>query len=609
MKHGSFTPLTGSILLAGVLGCAAINVMADDESLFHQQQNVPEEWRFFSDEWQDESRLEGASLIKEQFLRDAISVSSDDIPYFQGSSEIDNIMPADYVPWWDVELKKQLNPNSTPVLEGIDGLLLRAIAHSSQIKVFSDLPLIRQTAELEARGNFDPHAYFDYKWTDLDEPVGSTLKTGGPDRFLEDEWLFRAGLKKKFVTGTELDFSQRWGVLDNNSEFLDPKDQANTRMSITITQPLLNGIGVEYNRSLIDVARIDGSVAMDEFRRQVESHLLEVIRGYWGIYLERANLLQKRELLSQTAQLSRRLASRSGFDASEGQVRRVRSELLSRYSETIRASTAIRNAESRVLSLLNDPMLAQTEQFEMIPTHSPTFRAPNLSTEMAMRLAMENRPEIDQVFKQIRAAAIRANMTENELRPVLNLFVQYYEDGIAADADTGEAYDSQSDGDGSWVAGLVFDYPLGNREAKARNIRRQIEVRQLTEQLRTTLDTITLELQLSTREARTAFREMNAKFSAMQSMQAEVNMLTERESIELADGARGVVYLELLFDAQNRLIDAQHDFMLSQVDYNIALANLDRATGMTLQTYNIRPELDEQDDLPLYRLVRDTAAN
>lgn len=585
---------------------ASLPLAADEMSLFHDAVNGASVSKFVDGDWHDDQSLQPAVSMKREFVDQAQVFSDDDTPYLPQFGDIDQLIPSDFQPWWDERLKKQLNPGSVPLMENLEGLVLRTIANSSQVRVFSDLPVIRQTAELEAQGEFDPHVYLDYKWTDLDEPVGSTLKTGGPDRFLEDEWLFRAGIKKRFVTGTEIDLSQRWGVLDNNTEFLVPKDQANTRLSVTFTQPLLNGFGIEYNRSTMEVARIDGSVSMDEFRRQVESHLLEVIRSYWGIYLERASLLQKRHLVQQTAQLSQRIASRVGFDASEGQLRRVRSELLSRYSDSIRAATAIRNAESRLYSLVNDRALMPTSSFELIPMMSPTLRAPHMSTEMALTLAIENRPEIDQAFKQVRAASIREQMSRNELRPVLNLLVQYYEDGIAADADTGEAFDSQSDGDGSWVVGVVFDYPLGNREARARHIRRGVEVRQLLDQLRTTLETVSLELQLSTREVKTAFREMNAKYSAMQSMQAEVNMLEERESLELSSGERGIVYLELLFDAQNRLIDAQHEFMLSQVEYNVALANLDRATGMTLQTYDLAPRLESVDDLPKYRLVRGT---
>lgn len=606
MVSGSIGRTARSALAMVLIGTSTVATQASDgsPSLFHDHQNTPEKWRFFSEEWHDQQHLESATSVKQAFMEQARAVGADDIPYFTEFAGQGMLMPEDFSPWWDDALKQPMNPASTPLREDIEDMMLRAISHSSQIRVFSDVPLIRQTAELEALGRFDPHVYFDYKWTDLDEPVGSTLKTGGPERFLEDEWLFRAGIKKKFISGTELDFSQRWGVIDNNSEFLEPKDQANTRMAISVTQPLLNGFGVRYNRSLIDVARIDGNVAMDEFRRQVESHLLEVTRAYWGLYLQRASHLQKRELLGQTAELSRRLSSRTGFDASEAQLRRVRSELLNRYSDSIRAATGIRNAESRMLALVNDPEMRLDGAFELIPTQSPTHRAGHLSTEMAMTLAMENRPEIDQVFKQLRAATVRADMTRNELRPILNLFVQYYRDGLAGDSDTGQSFDNQDIGDGSWVLGLVFDYPIGNREARARALRREIEVRQLTEQLKTTLDTVSLELQLSTREVKTAYREMNARYAAMQSMQAEVNMLAERESVELADGVRGSVYLERLFDAQNRWLDAQHEFLLSQVDYNISLANLDRATGMTLQTYDIGPRLEERDGLPLYRLVR-----
>jgi len=560
-------------------------------------------FQYDTQSWIGDDDLRGAERLVERYRSQAQSVGEDNPPYWTETVRDPDTIPADFRPWWQHNVVKPLSATSNPIYENPESLVLRAVANSAQIRVFSDIPIVRETAELEAKGRFDPRVYLEGKLTDLNEPVGSTLKTGGPDRFLEDEWLLKAGIKKKFLTGTDVDVSQRWGVLDNNSEFLEPKDQANTRLAFTITQPLLNGFGVKYNRTQIDIARIDGRVALSEFKRQVESHLLEVIRAYWGVYLERAALLQRRALLDNTGVLVTEMEGRGTFDTALNQQNRVRAKLAARRSDLVRAETAVRNAEARVLSLVNDNTLVFGDQFELIPDLAPVTTPKSVSTEMAMTLALENRPEIDQAIKQLKAAALRSQMTRRELMPVLNLVFQYYRDGLEGDDDVSGAYSNQFDvGDGSYVLGLVFEYPLFNREARARHRRRQVEVRQLQEQLRTTLETVSLELQVSTREVKTAYREMLAKYLAMKSAQVENETLEQRQGVDLASQS-GAVYIELLLDAQDRLSEAEYEFLQSQVTYNVALVNSDRATGTLLQMYDIEPRrIDHEDGLPAYRL-------
>jgi hypothetical protein len=62
--------------------------------------------------------------------------------------------PNEPVVWWNAAVQGQLrNERKTPVT--VEGLVLIALDHSSQIRVFSDLPLIRETSIVEADAAFD----------------------------------------------------------------------------------------------------------------------------------------------------------------------------------------------------------------------------------------------------------------------------------------------------------------------------------------------------------------------------------------------------------------------------------------------------------------------
>ena len=89
-------------------------------------------------------------------------------------------------------------------------------------------------------------------------------------------------------------------------------------------------LGVSYNRSIMRIARIDSDVAMHEFIRQSESHLLEVTRTYWALYAARVTYLQKARLVDETARVSDELKARQKVDARQSQLFRAESALASR---------------------------------------------------------------------------------------------------------------------------------------------------------------------------------------------------------------------------------------------------------------------------------------
>ena len=93
--------------------------------------------------------------------------------------------------------------------------------------------------------------------------------------------------------------------------------------------------------------------AYDELSRQLQAHLLEVTRGYWALYLERVSLAQKVKLYLQTEKITEHLERRQQIDAQRSQLASAQAALESRRSDLIRARTAIKNAETRLRTLLN----------------------------------------------------------------------------------------------------------------------------------------------------------------------------------------------------------------------------------------------------------------
>jgi len=514
-------------------------------------------------------------------------------------------LPDGFKPWWGDLVVGQIHPESTPQPFNLASLVIRALRHSTQMKVFSELPLIRKTMVEEAEGKFDIHAFVEAKYAETNEPVGSTLRTGDEDRFKEHAWQAEVGLRRKIVTGGEVEISQELGGKDNNSRFFQPHDQGNSRFMLTIRHRLLNGFGYAYNQSQIEIARVDYNVSMDEFTRQIASHILEIERAYWGLYLERVNLLQKKKLYSEAEKVVEELQARRGIDVLANQLQQAKAVRASRYAASIRSEQSVRNAEGKILALVNDPSLIMDQNFELSTTQSLGHLKMVAKVNDAAQNALQNRPEITQSFKQLKAGMVRAAMADNEVLPALDLVFETTLKGLSDDYDVFASTGNQfTQGRPSWTLGLRLDWPLGNRIAKARQRRRQLEVRQLVQQLRTTIETILLEVQVSVREINTSYREMLSQYQAMIAMQANLDTLNARRQAALGRVGRSQ-YLEQLLDSQEDLATAEHRFLESQVAYNISQGNLERAQGILLAAKKIGYEEGTDDDtgLPVMNLV------
>ena len=196
--------------------------------------------------------------------------------------------------WWESLVSRPVRDTDPNLTLSLEEALIRALQYGKQVKVFSELPLIRETAIIEADAAFDWNKFIDARWDDTNEPIGNSLTAGPGVRFFDDHNLSgRGGLRRRTRSGAQVEVSQQFGFQDTNSTFFIPNPQGTARLALSFTQPLMRGRGKQYNTSLVLLAQIDKCVADLEFNRQLQAHLLEVARAYWALYLERAVLYQK----------------------------------------------------------------------------------------------------------------------------------------------------------------------------------------------------------------------------------------------------------------------------------------------------------------------------
>lgn len=492
-------------------------------------------------------------------------------------------------PWWDQHVTQSQRRAAQPLPTDIHSLMYLALKYSNEIRIAAEDPIIRETAIAEADSNFDWVRYLDASWNDTNEPISNSLTTGDQSQFFDEQTVqAQAGLRRNTRTGGRLDVSQRYGFQDNNSTFFIPSDQATGQLTVSYSHPLMRGRGAAYNNSLVVLSQLDAGVAQDEFLASLQDHLLEVTRSYWALYQERSALAQQTSLFLKTQDIVKLLRARQAIDAQKTQFITASSALESRRSDLIRARTAVVNAETRLRGLINAPELNVAQFAEIVPVEQPVqdYFGSDLQTEL--ETAMQNRPEVHAAIKQVRSASVRLGVAQNEMLPLLNLVTQGYLSGLRGDNDFGGALRDQfSTGQPSYSVGIQYEMPIGNRLSRSRLARRRVEMRQLQRRYALALTAIQTEVDIAVREMNTSWQEIQAKGRALAAAEAETKTIEARWS-KMADGSgSSSLNLESLLRAQERVTDAERDYVTSLLTYNLSIINLKKATGTLLQSENV----------------------
>ncbi|CAN5430816.1 hypothetical protein BH18ACI2_BH18ACI2_27800 [soil metagenome] len=130
------------------------------------------------------------------------------------------------------------------------------------------------------------------------------------------------------------------------------------------------------------------------------------------------------------------------------------------------------------------------------------------------------------------------------------------------------------------VVGVTVQLPFRNRTAKANLAGARIQQEQLVAQQRATEQDVEVEVRNSAQAVETARRRVLAAREARRN--AELQLTGEQRLYQVG---RSTTFL--LFQRENQLVNARNQELRAETDYNIALADLQRATSTTLRANNV----------------------
>ncbi|MEM8912721.1 MAG: TolC family protein [Planctomycetota bacterium] len=493
--------------------------------------------------------------------------------------------------WWRASTDGFLLDSSHWLQFDLPTILNDAIAWSPRVAAVSRQTSIAFEQIVQQDAVFDSSVLIDAGIGRVNDPVGNTLTTGGPPRLIQDSFTSSAGIRKRTRNGGVIDLSQELGTLTSNSTFFDPLRQGNSRLSLSITQPLLATGGRAYNTRLITQASIDSRIAWSQLRAEIEEHLVQTFNAFWRLYERRCHLVQQNALIARGQDIGRMVEARGDFDSGPLQRLKIQRRLSDQMDRLTTLETDVRQGQIRLRTLVGgDDEITQVRDAELIPLANPILPHQSIDLRDAVIRGLENRPDIRAATEQLSAAGLSVNVTRNELKPRLDAVLDAYLAGLNGQNDFFRSFGDQfSTGGPGLTATLQYELPWGRRAAKSRHREARYRYQQRSEELRQTLIDARGEIE-------SAIINVNAMMALRDRREQTLIAAMKEESIQLqrwktlgTDGVQMALVLEDLLETQSRRTAAEQAFVTTAVDHVLALVTLQRAMGTLLMKENVTP--------------------
>ncbi|MBP6822685.1 MAG: TolC family protein [Acidobacteria bacterium] len=539
------------------------------------------------------------------------------------------------------------NPQSSDKRVGVDSTkrvtltlrdaILSALENNRDVEVER---LNVQLTEFDVRaadGIYDPTFTTSFFYDRRKAPVASILAGGQDGGLLTDNLTGNATLSQRLrqhgglLQGT---FNNDRATTQNQFNSLNP--QFTSTLNVSFTQPLMKNRDTDPARRQIKLAKKRLDISDSQFRQRAIEIIAQVQRSYWDLVFARRD----REIKSESVELARTQLEHNQRLVEAGtlapaDIISARVELERRNDEAEAAIDAIQRAENALKALMLQPDKAEMWNSELVPVEQPQIDSNvGLPLEDATRLALQNRPEMEQFRMRGELNKIDSEFFRDQTKPQVDFFISYGAIGLAGKERTEGNFFTASGaattdrinqlirfangqanppnpliqllpastnvpipgfligGNGqslgnlfknefrTWRVGVNISLPIGNRTAEANLGRSLAEARQIDIQRQRTEQLIQVEVRNSLQAVETAKRRVEAAKNSRNN--AELQYQSEQRKFDAGQSTSFFV-----LDRQNALSAARGRELRALTDYTKAAAELQRALSTTLSSNNV----------------------
>lgn len=403
----------------------------------------------------------------------------------------------------------------------------------------------------------------------------------------EDLNSLESGLRQRASTGAELSMSVRLNRRRNN---LVPMTATHAEQKqalvVSVRQPLMKGMGRQVVETDMEVARLDGEIALLDYRQQLERVGAEALSAYWQLQRAREVLGVLARSRDTSRSLLRDIESRVevGRVAPVGAVE-ARGALMLREAEIARTEQSLRDAEARIKGLLRATGEERRPEALKIIANTPARKfdyQPDTSIT-AIERAVDRWPAVRIAALRRDQSVVRLNFADNQRRPSLDLQASYSTSGMAYEF--GRAWEfARTTRFPDWYVGVNFEVPLvGNRKANSLYEAQALRLRQSEEELNSVRAGIAIDL-------RARLDQLISSRDEIGRYAAEVDLRRQLLELERRQLSLGVSRVGQVLQREADFVESSLRLVESETRAALLLTGIMLADGSLLPRHSIEVE-------------------
>ncbi len=445
--------------------------------------------------------------------------------------------------------------------------------------------------------SFSAQVYFGHNTT-----LETDLVSVGTQSLTNAYRSYSFSYNQSFLTGTNISVGVSSYRTLVNSPFYTLNPNTAGTVSLTVSQPLLQGLSPAINGRDIKVANNNLQSTDLQMRIQVITTISAVMDLYWDLVSFDQDVRLKQRALDVAQKLyddnrnQEKLGTLPQIEVTRAaaEVSARKEELLQAQTHVAQQETVLKNALSRAGSSaawLDDVHIIPLDQIEV-----PKTEDLKPVSELVAQ-ALRQRPELQQSNINLASAKIMAEGDRNGLLPSLSVFGQLANNGLAGTQVCNgcpPGYFAGGEGEvllqelrrnfPNYAAGLSLNIPFRNRVAQADYVADILQLRQQELRLQRAQNAVRTDVKnavMGLQQARLRYESaVNTRVLAEETLQAEQNRFNFGQ----------VPDTTLVIQAQKDLVQDQTDEVQAMANYTHARIAFDFAIGQTLEVNHVSME-------------------
>lgn len=411
--------------------------------------------------------------------------------------------------------------------------------------------------------------------------------TMSSNRYWNQTTQLNAGVSQLLPTGAT-------AALGFNNSYLS-SDQSNTSnglssywqssLGLTVSQPLLKNFGRETTELTIVSARLAKESSLEKLTARLIAVVAQVRNEYYKLY----SLKEELGVRKVSLDLARRVLHETQVRVKAGVMPAMETlnaefGVAAREKELIDAERAVKDQIDLLAQFLQIAPGVVIETLEV-----PAKVRYEVSEQAEIKRALENRPELKELKRNLELLELQTRVAGNKTRPDLLLSAS------AATAGLADTYPRDLDrlSSGSypvWGVGLTFSYPLGNKAAENDYRKNRLKVDQAVLQIRN-------QEELIVNDVRFAVRAIEANYKQLDVADRGRAFAEERLRAWVRKAEVGLATTKDVLDVENDLAAAKNNQIKSLVSYAGAVTQLWKSTAQILEKEQVRLLVNEPEAL------------